>query len=553
MGSCDQDRHDWSVLVQPHHAKVVKTLVESHQWRDPVRKITRIASCGPLSSTKSTWVAIPLNTDFILQGEQGLFTRLRKLPDGCYPGFTNAYHMTKPVTSDTINSLPESWHSYLDDIMFCHQPSGPLPTDKHQVSPSLVTTPGQRIAQLAQALITTLKLTPMVSVPSQQYDWNTLTETLPRKWEKYGTFVLFPETTFQSDIWNQLLPTFALPTPTLCQSENHILGTPVEAFLQGLAQCLQATHLARKFTICQGDVLRRPVIIPLFGAWGEWRRYPRYQPLFSNVQHPIPDPPQSLCYSSDIRPPDEPLTGSYDETYWATARQNGLTYHWAPIHTMFCSGNISEKVRVATSSHYRAAGATVVDLYAGVGYFTFPYLIHAGATVVHACELNPWSVEGLCRGAVTNSIPYRIRRVSHKTGGEVIPGQHPENDTSRLYIYQGDNQDAVPFFEHQADHVNLGLLPSSEAGWPLAVRALRPEGGYLHVHTNQPVGELTAWLEHLRTSLTVLLQKYHPRVGSKWQVEVVHVENVKSYAPKINHYVADVLCLPKVDITFTKA
>ncbi|KAJ1650331.1 S-adenosylmethionine-dependent methyltransferase [Dispira simplex] len=211
---------------------------------------------------------------------------------------------------------------------------------------------------------------------------------------------------------------------------------------------------------------------------------------------------------------------------------------------MFCSGNISEKVRVATSPQYRATGAVVVDLYAGVGYFTFPYLVHAGATVVHACELNPWSVEGLCRGAVANGIPYRIRRVGHKTSGEIMPSQIAGNDLPRLYIYQGDNQDAVPFFEHRADHVNLGLLPSSESGWPLAVRALRPEGGYLHVHTNQPVCALTIWLGHLRTRLTALLQQYHPLVGSEWRVEVTHVETVKSYAPKINHYVADVLCLP---------
>ena len=36
-----------------------------------------------------------------------------------------------------------------------------------------------------------------------------------------------------------------------------------------------------------------------------------------------------------------------------------------------------------------------------------------------------------------------------------------------------------------ADRVNLGLLPSSEAGWPAACAALRPDsGGWLHVHGN---------------------------------------------------------------------
>ena len=36
-----------------------------------------------------------------------------------------------------------------------------------------------------------------------------------------------------------------------------------------------------------------------------------------------------------------------------------------------------------------------------------------------------------------------------------------------------------------ADRVNLGLLPSSEAGWPAACAALNPSsGGWLHIHGN---------------------------------------------------------------------
>lgn len=39
------------------------------------------------------------------------------------------------------------------------------------------------------------------------------------------------------------------------------------------------------------------------------------------------------------------------------------------------------------------------------------------------------------------------------------------------------------------DHVNLGLIPSSEAGWPVACAALRSDkGGWLHVHGNVTSG-----------------------------------------------------------------
>lgn len=40
-----------------------------------------------------------------------------------------------------------------------------------------------------------------------------------------------------------------------------------------------------------------------------------------------------------------------------------------------------------------------------------------------------------------------------------------------------------------ADRVNLGLIPSSEAGWPVACAALRSnKGGWLHVHGNVTSG-----------------------------------------------------------------
>ena len=40
-----------------------------------------------------------------------------------------------------------------------------------------------------------------------------------------------------------------------------------------------------------------------------------------------------------------------------------------------------------------------------------------------------------------------------------------------------------------ADHVNLGLIPSSEPGWPVACAALRSDsGGWLHVHGNVTSG-----------------------------------------------------------------
>jgi len=47
------------------------------------------------------------------------------------------------------------------------------------------------------------------------------------------------------------------------------------------------------------------------------------------------------------------------------------------------------------------------SLIAGIGYFTLPYLVHAHADYVHACEWNPDSVEALRRNLALNGVTDR--------------------------------------------------------------------------------------------------------------------------------------------------
>ena len=86
---------------------------------------------------------------------------------------------------------------------------------------------------------------------------------------------------------------------------------------------------------------------------------------------------------------------------WATHVDNGVTYVFDITKIMFSSGNISEKLRI---SKFDCRSETVVDLFAGIGYFTLPYLVHTCARVVHACEWNPAAVEGLRRGLAANRV-----------------------------------------------------------------------------------------------------------------------------------------------------
>ena len=107
-------------------------------------------------------------------------------------------------------------------------------------------------------------------------------------------------------------------------------------------------------------------------------------------------------------------------------------------------------------------------------------------------------------------------------------------------MYEGDNALVAP--ENVADRVNLGLIPTSEKGWPVAIRCLRKDtGGWLHIHENVTEGTEPELISRITTQLGSLLEPH-----GAWTITVRHVEKVKSYAPHIFHVVVDVECRPSV-------
>lgn len=198
---------------------------------------------------------------------------------------------------------------------------------------------------------------------------------------------------------------------------------------------------------------------------------------------------------------------------WVTHLEGGVRYRLNVTKSMFSAGNGTEKERVGRIC---CRGDTVLDLYAGIGYFVLPYLVRGGASHVHACELNPYSVQALRQALKLNGVE------------------------AKCTVYPGDNKTLD--LKNAVDRVNLGLLPSSEKGWPLAVAALRKDrGGWLHVHGNCPESELDAWAESVRAAIESLCCTEH---GAGWTAQVQHVEKVKWYAPRVRHVVADVECRP---------
>lgn len=246
---------------------------------------------------------------------------------------------------------------------------------------------------------------------------------------------------------------------------------------------------------------------------------------------------------------------------WVEHVDNGIRYKFDVTQCMFSFGNITEKLRVASLP---CAGEVLVDLYAGIGYFTLPFLVHAGAAFVHACEWNPHAVVALRNNLELNGV------------------------ADRCQIHFGDNRKLR--LSNIADRVNLGLIPSSEEGWPIACQVLRQDaGGILHIHQNvesfpgkklQPTGssetekeyrpslqqiitnqlkngaasdsrrkmqsaaikpEWQRWAEAAETRLATLLWQVHRK---PWKTQILHIQLVKSYAPHVDHIVLDLECRP---------
>lgn len=206
---------------------------------------------------------------------------------------------------------------------------------------------------------------------------------------------------------------------------------------------------------------------------------------------------------------DSTLELLFGDSGWVQHKENGILYCFDATKCMFSSGNISEKLRMAKLD---CRNEIVVDLFAGVGYFVLPFLLKAGAKLVYACEWNPNALFALRHNISVNGV------------------------RNRCIILEGDNRITAP--KGVADRVCLGLLPSSEISWCTAVRALRPEGGVLHVHGNVKDSEEDSWLENL----TLSIKTFALNEGYIWNVTIEHLERVKWYAPHIRHLVADVRC-----------
>jgi tRNA wybutosine-synthesizing protein 2 len=179
--------------------------------------------------------------------------------------------------------------------------------------------------------------------------------------------------------------------------------------------------------------------------------------------------------------------------------EDGIRYKLDVARVMFSSGNVQERMRMGRVVR---AGETVVDLFAGIGYFALPMAVHGRAARVVACEVNPVA------------FAYLEENVRRNRAWSVEP---------RL----GDCRRVAP--PECADRIVMGYL-DAEAHLDVAMRTAK-DPCVLHYHESTPVEEVPQgpWSR---------VETAAGNAGVRATLLAVH--RIKSYAPRIRHVVLDV-------------
>ncbi|MBO5547293.1 MAG: class I SAM-dependent methyltransferase family protein [Candidatus Methanomethylophilaceae archaeon] len=183
--------------------------------------------------------------------------------------------------------------------------------------------------------------------------------------------------------------------------------------------------------------------------------------------------------------------------------ENGIRYGFDVTKVMFASGNTDERMRMRKLD---CTGETVVDMFAGIGYFTLPLAKYSGARRVFACEKNPESYRFLCRNIVDNELE-----------DKVIP-------------ILSDNRNLIG--KAFADRILMGYVQTTSEFVPKALTMIRPDG-IIHYHDTFYVSEYEDRIRRI----------FDDACGPDgYEIERIH--EVKSYAPSVSHYVADIRIRP---------
>ncbi|WP_406534451.1 class I SAM-dependent methyltransferase [Methanobrevibacter sp.] len=188
------------------------------------------------------------------------------------------------------------------------------------------------------------------------------------------------------------------------------------------------------------------------------------------------------------------LYGSETET---VHKENGCLFKLDLAKVMWSKGNNNERLRIAKLVE---DDETVIDMFAGIGYFSIPIGVHSNAKEVISIEINPNSYQFLCDNIELNKL------------NNVVP-------------VLGDCMVETPKFK--ADRIIMGYVKTTHHYLKVAIDSLN-EGGILHYHETVP--------EKLMDTRPI--ERIISQAGGR-EVELLKINKIKKYAPGVEHVVVD--------------
>jgi tRNA wybutosine-synthesizing protein 2 len=182
-------------------------------------------------------------------------------------------------------------------------------------------------------------------------------------------------------------------------------------------------------------------------------------------------------------------------------KEHGISYKIDVNEIMFSKGNLSERNRL---TKLVGRNEVIVDMFAGIGYFSLPLAKYSQPKKVYAIEINPDAYHYLNENIKLN-----------KVEDTVVP-------------ILGDCVIEVAKLDRIADRVLMGLLPSSKEYLMDAMKVVK-KNGIIHYHG---VTKENEW-KQLFDDVKVAAELYG------FKVELLKKIKVKSYAPGVYHWVLD--------------
>lgn len=189
------------------------------------------------------------------------------------------------------------------------------------------------------------------------------------------------------------------------------------------------------------------------------------------------------------------LFGSETETI---NKENGCLFKLDLAKVMWSKGNNNERLRIAKLVE---DDETVIDMFAGIGYFSIPIGVHSNAKWIYSIEINPNSYYYLCENIKLNKL---------------------DNITPIL----GDCIEVTSKFK--ADRIVMGYVKTTHHYLKVAIDSLN-KGGILHYHETVP--------EKLMDTRPI--ERVVAQAGDR-DVELLKINKIKKYAPGVEHVVIDV-------------